>query len=73
MLESALLQGAFKMCLAVIGLLMARLGLLWMDRHFTHNKLTEWLNNEKTADVAIGIYYGCRIIAVAIVIGLAIS
>ena len=71
MLEVALLQGSFKLILALIGFVMARLCLYWMDKHFLSENFISWL--EETNDISKAVYYGARIIAVALLIGLALS
>ena len=71
MLETAILQGLFKLTLAIIGFLMARICLYWMDKYFVPQKFTLWMDNAN--DNAKAIYFGARIIAVALLIGLALS
>ena len=71
MLEAAFLQGTFKLVLALIGFLMARICLYWMDKHFVPQKFILWL--EEADDISKAVYYGARIIAIALLIGLALS
>lgn len=71
MLEAAFLQGSFKLVLALIGFLMARICLYWMDKHFVPKKFTLWL--EEANDISKAVYFGARIIAIALLIGLALS
>ena len=71
MLEAAILQGSFKLVLALIGFTMARICLYWMDKFLVPEKFTLWLENAN--DNAKAIYYGARIIAIALLIGLALS
>ena len=73
-LEEFMVSGFFKLCLGVTGIVMARLTLLWMDKtiHKSHSKFAVFI--EETADpLTKGIYYGARFIAIAIIIGSALS
>lgn len=72
MIESALLQGTFKLTLAILGFLFARLGLLWMDRNIINDsefgrRLNSWDSHAQS------LYFTGRLLAVALVIGLALS
>ena len=67
-LENVLIQGLFKLVLAVLGIIIGRYTLLWMDKNESFNK---WLEN--TDPQAQSIYRAGRFIAVAIIIGCAIG
>lgn len=67
-LESVLIQGLFKLTLAVFGIVIGRLTLLWMDKN---EKFTAWLDN--TDPMVQAIYKAGRFIAIAIIIGAAIG
>ena len=71
MLEQALLQGSYKIILAMIGLMMGRLCLYWFDKYFLSVNFTQWLENAN--DEAKAIYYGSRFMAVCLLVGLALS
>lgn len=71
MAETVLLTGLFKLTIAIIGFMLARLCLYWMDKFLTTAKFTSWLDNSN--DIAKAVYFGSRIIAVALLIGLALS
>lgn len=67
-IENVLVQGVFKIVLAVLGLLSARAALIWMDRD---EKFISWLDiQEPKYQVA---YRIGRFIAIAFVVGSAIS
>lgn len=68
---SALVEGVFKLTLALAGFIMARLALLWMDRALVTKEFSTWL--EKANDQARAIYYAGRIIAIGLLVGLALS
>ena len=71
MLEAAILQGSFKLVLALVGFIMARICLYWMDKYLVPQKFTLWLENAD--DFSKAVYFGARIIAIALLIGLALS
>lgn len=71
MLETALLQGSYKLILALIGLMMGRLCLYWFDKYFLSKIFTKWLDDAN--DEAKAIYYGSRFMAVCLLVGLALS
>jgi len=73
-LESFIVQGAFKVCLAVTAIIFARMTVLWMDKHIEQGRshFARWLNNERNG-IARGIYYGSRWIGVAIIVAGAVS
>lgn len=71
MFETAILEGLFKLSLALLGLILARLLLIWMDRNLVSNQFREWL--EKANDQARATYYSGRLIAVCLLVGLALS
>jgi len=72
-LESILIQGAFKLTLAITAILAARITVLWMDKHIERgeSKFAQWLN--KADDLTRGIYYGARWIGAAIIVAGAVS
>jgi hypothetical protein len=67
-LESVLIQGLFKLTLALFGIVIGRFTLLWMDKN---EKFNSWLDN--TDPMAQAVYRAGRFIAVAIIIGAAIG
>lgn len=72
MLEMAVIQGVFKLIMGLLALMSARLGLIWMDRAIINGsefgqRLNSW------GDHAQALYYSGRLVAVALVIGLALS
>jgi hypothetical protein len=67
-LESVLIQGLFKLTLALFGIVIGRFTLLWMDKN---EKFNSWLDN--TDPMAQSVYKAGRFIAVAIIIGAAIG
>lgn len=71
--EGMILQGLFKIFLAIFGILAGRLTLTWMDKTVDNSEsnFSTWLRNAN--DQTKGIYYGARIIAICIVIAGAIS
>lgn len=71
MLEAAILQGLFKLSLALIGLIMARLSAGWMDKYLVPSEFKKWL--KESSDEARALYYGLRMLALCILVGLAIS
>lgn len=71
MLEAVIVQGLFKLALALIGVLGARLVLKWMDKFLVNGAFDIWLKG--ASDNAKAHYYGYRIIAVCLLIGFAIS
>jgi hypothetical protein len=72
-LESILIQGAFKVALAVTAILAARITVLWMDKHLARGEsnFAHWLNNAD--DLTKGIYYGARWVGVAIIVAGAVG
>ena len=67
-LESVLIQGLFKITLAIFGLLAARATLIWMDKD---EKFISWLDQQHPK---YQVYYRIgRFAAVAFVVGAAIS
>lgn len=73
MIESMLLQGAFKIILALLALLMARLGLLWFDHYLMPESFKNWITSDETTDIAKSVYFGLRLLGVCLLFGLAIS
>lgn len=79
MLESALAQGLFKLALLVVGLVVARIGLAWLDSSMkrlnalgTGNSLfADWYKKASSTDKAI--YYAARIAAVFLAVAIAIG
>jgi len=71
MIEVAIAQGLFKLSIALIGFVGARYALVWMDNRAECTNFGEWLY--KASDEAKATYYAGRLIAVALVIGLALS
>lgn len=71
MFEAIIIQGLFKLTIAIIGVVIARLTLVWMDRFYIDSKFNKWL--EATSDENKISYYGYRLIAVMLLVGLALS
>ncbi len=74
MFELAIAQYAFKLLVALAGILIGRGALVWMDRTLVNAKrsnFTDWYENAD--DKSKSIYYAGRFIAVAIIIGAAIG
>lgn len=73
MLESAIAQGMFKLLLGLIGVLLGRATLMWMDGalHHRENEFSIWLDSAD--DKAKAIYYGSRLVFVGLIIGAAIG
>lgn len=70
-LEGVLIQGGFKLFLALVGILLGRATLLWFDSTLKNTKFTNWLDGAD--DNAKAVYYSGRFIAVAIIVGCAIG
>jgi len=72
-LLSVLVSGLFKLTLAIIGIIAARLTLFWMDKYLenTQTSFAIWLR--QASDLSRAIYHAGRFIAVAIIIGCAIG
>ena len=66
-LEEIIVQGGFKVALAVTAIFAARFTVLWMDSHVDkgESRFAQWLNSAD--DLTKGIYYGSRWIGVAII------
>ena len=79
MLESAVMQGLFKLVLLVLGLIVARVGLAWLDSSIErldrvgngNSRFREWYRKASTTDKAI--YYAARIAAVFLAVAIAIG
>lgn len=71
MLNAILIQGAFKLLLAIIGIIMGRITLFLMDKHIDKTKFGEWLS--KASDASRSMYYSYRLIGVMVVIGLVLG
>ena len=70
-LESVIITGIFKLALALVGIIMCRATLMWFDHWSSHNSFSTWLDGAE--DDAKAVYYAGRFIAVAIIVGFAIS
>ena len=68
---SILLAAVFKLCIAGVGFLLVRAGLIWMDRGKIGREFMERVNGWDNSSQAI--YYGLRVLAAAMVVGLALS
>jgi hypothetical protein len=71
MIEAAFLQGLFKLSLALIGLIMARLCAGWMDKYLVPPEFETWLKG--SGDEARALYYGLRMLALCLLVGLSLS
>ena len=71
MFEAAILQGLFKLTLAMLGLIMLRISSVWMDKYLVPSEFKNWL--EKSSDEARALYYGLRMLALCLLVGLALS
>ena len=71
--EGVLVTGLFKLFLAIVGVVSARLTLFWMDRYVekSNSTFSVWIKSAPGQSKAI--YYAGRFIAVAIIVGSAIS
>tara|TARA_R110000744_G_scaffold147612_7_gene260592 strand:+ start:5649 stop:5879 length:231 start_codon:yes stop_codon:yes gene_type:complete len=69
-----MISGAFKVSLAIMAIIAARLTVLWMDKHVNkgESNFAIWINNEKNG-TAKAIYYGARWVGVAIIVAGAVS
>lgn len=70
-LEAVIIQGAFKLALALLGIIMGRITLWWFDYCFTDAEFMSWL--KESDPLTRGIYHAGRFIAIAIIIGSAIG
>jgi hypothetical protein len=66
----ALAQGAFKLLMAMLAIIVARGTLLWLDLHLGGH--FDRTMQEASSDARMH-YFAARIVAVCIVVGLAIS
>jgi hypothetical protein len=64
-------QLIFKMCLALFAVVAVRYTLRWMDRSLTKINFETWLKG--ASDDAKARYYGYRLIAFCVLVGLALS
>jgi len=71
MAESFILQILFKLTALVLGIVAARLVLLWMDTKLVPEAFKEWIDNAD--DFTKAVYYGLRIIGICMLVGLALS
>jgi hypothetical protein len=65
-----LVSVALNLFMGLVGLFAARYALKYLDQVSSFD-FSKWLNTAD--DTALGIYFGCRILGVAIVIGFALS
>lgn len=78
MIESAILQGLFKLCLLIVGLVAARITLMWLDRAIEksflqsgRSRFQDWYARASSQEK--GIYYAARIAAVFIAVALVVG
>ncbi|MCP4526675.1 MAG: hypothetical protein GY833_12295 [Aestuariibacter sp.] len=73
MLETAIAQGLFKICLALVGIGFGRLALFWMDNLIEKRETTfsNWI--KQAGDNAKAIYYAGRFLAISVIIGCALG
>ncbi len=73
MLETAIAQGLFKICLALVGIGFGRLALFWMDNLIEKQETTfsNWI--KQAGDNAKALYFGMRFLAIAIILGCALG
>lgn len=71
--EAFMIQGAFKLVLAVTGIVVSRITLYYIHKlvHESGTPFAEWLANAD--DRSRGIYYAGQYIAIAIIVGSAVS
>ena len=69
-MDAVLVQGASKLMIAIIAILICRISLIYMDRVAGFN-FTNWLEQADSRDKAL--YYGCRILAICLLVGLVLS
>lgn len=70
MIMSAVIQALFKLCLAVIAILVARGTLLWLDRAIGVDFFAKLREASPNAALA---YYAARFVGVCILVGLVVS
>ena len=75
MIEQALAQGVFKLCLAVIAVMVSLALLRWMDRRLSKLQPGSFFSRwrENASSEALGVYYGARVIAVCLLVGMVIG
>lgn len=66
----ALVQGVFKLTLAVAAILAVRGTLLWMDRRFSINFFGALREAHPNAQIA---YFAVRLLAISLLVGLVLS
>ena len=73
MWETVLMQGGFKLALALAGIIMGRLSLVWMDQatHKSQSHFGKWIT--EADDQSSAIYYAGRLIFVGLIVGAAIG
>tara|TARA_R110002072_G_scaffold162798_3_gene315045 strand:+ start:500 stop:712 length:213 start_codon:yes stop_codon:yes gene_type:complete len=69
-IESALMQAAFKLCMAIVAIVAMNYTLRFLN-HATGNKFDETLA-DASADMRLG-YFGARLIGYAFIVGSVIS
>ena len=71
-MEMALIQGVFKILLALSGIVLGRLTLMWMDENgSTESTFGAWLS--QADDTAKAIYYAGRLVFAGLIVGAALS
>lgn len=73
MFEAAVAQGLFKIALGIVGVVMGRMTLKWMDVVIdsSDSEFSKWLENADGLSKAV--YYAGRLLFVGIIVGSAIS
>lgn len=71
MIESFGLQVIFKLVCIILGILCARLSLLWMDKKLVPQEFKEFIGNASGLEKSV--YYGMRFIGICLMVGLALS
>jgi len=68
---SAIIQGAFKLCLAASAILVARFTLMWFDHTIEDDSFAQTLKHAEPHSKML--YFAARFLGVCIVVGLALS
>ena len=69
--EAILVQGLFKLSIALLGIILGRATLMWFDYWLGNSTFTRWLDG--ATDNAKAIYYSGRFIGVSLIIGFSLS
>jgi len=70
-LEAVFVELLFKLAIALFALIGVRFALMWFDIISQVVRFGDWIN--EADDMSKAVYFGCRFIAVCILVGLALS